>query len=68
MMFLCLQCLQSVSGCFFFFSQVHLFRFWKFVVHMFNASFVSMFIFDVFMFVFMASMSLGILLFVYDVY
>jgi hypothetical protein len=33
-----------------------------------NASFVSMFIFDVYMFVFMASMSLGNLLFLYDVY
>lgn len=33
-----------------------------------NASFVCMFIFNVSMFVFMASMSLGNLLFVYDVY
>jgi len=42
--------------------------FWKFVVPMCNVSFVSIFIFDVYMFVFMASMSLGNLLFVYDVY
>ncbi len=33
-----------------------------------NVNFVSIFIFDVYMFVFMASMSLGNFLFVYDVY
>ncbi len=42
--------------------------FWKFVVPMCNVNFVSIFIFDVYMFVFMASMSLGNFLFVYDVY
>jgi hypothetical protein len=43
-------------------------RFWKFVVPMSNASFVCMFIFNVSMFLFMASMSFENLLFVYHVY
>jgi hypothetical protein len=51
-----------------FFMGFFFFCFWKFVVFMFDVSLLFMFIFDDFIYMFMASMSLENLLFMFDVY